>query len=75
MKDKDDLQEIHTALWVTQRSQNQGPEADSTGGGLYFVSRSWKDNNFPGFIPHFSSYSDLLQGDKTWHVTPPSPSA
>ena len=69
MKDKDVLQEISTALWVTQRRQNQDPEADSTGGGLHFVSRSWRDNNFPGFIRYFSSYSGLLRADKNWHVT------
>lgn len=74
MKDKDALQEIYTVLWVTQRRQNQGPEADSTGSGLYFVTQSWRDN-FPGFIPHFCSYSGLLRADKNCHVTPPSPSA
>lgn len=74
MKDKNDLQEMYTALRVTQRRQNQGPEADRTGGGLYFVPRSWRDNNFPGFMSHFSSYSGLLQADKNWHVTPPGPS-
>lgn len=37
MKDKDDLQEIHTALRVTQRRQNQGPEGESIDSMLYFV--------------------------------------
>lgn len=75
MKDKDDLQETHTALRMTQRRQNQEPEGDSTGSMLYFVPRSWRDDSFPVFIPHFSNYSGLLQADHNWHVTPPGQSA
>lgn len=75
MKDKDELQEIHTALRVTERRQNQVLEADSTGCELHFVSRSWRDKSFPGFKHNFSNYSGLFWADKTWHTTPSGPSA